>query len=86
MWSDSSSWSSGSLEERRTEERQDLRKLCGPEEEMNAHGLNDRFGLSTVFYVPGTLPTLSCLELKTALGENILVHRLGNQSLERASE
>lgn len=63
---------SGSIEERRTEERQDLRKLCGPEEEMNVLDLNDRFGLSTVFCVPRqkTVPTLSCLELKTALGEN----------------
>lgn len=75
----------GRLEERRTEERQDVGKLRGPEEEMKALDLNDRFGLSPVFYVPGTLPTLSYLELKTALGDNILVHRLGNQSLERAT-
>ena len=35
-----------------------------------------------VFCVPGSLLPFSCLELKAALWENILGHRLGNQSLD----
>ena len=50
-----------------------------------ALGSNTVAAWRAAFYAPGAFPTLSYSELKVALGENMLVHRLGKRSLDRAS-